>query len=246
MNFIQNENRAAYFPVADLTATLSLTNTDNKSFTLKKVITDVKAQYHYTIKYDVTAEEGGNFNITVDPSTHNYIVTIVVPVTSDAAPELHTGDANAWGQFAYLYGTSDVNGETDPVVFQYKKTEETKWQSVNATLGEDGVYVAKTKQLEFGTDYQYRIACGENTGTMNMFTTENYEEIPNLNFDTWVKSGKNWFANSDASDSYWASGNTGVTSFLAGSKDPITVCVEGSDAYRGKQPRCLLSQGLLW
>ena len=237
VDFIQDENRAAYFPVADLTATLSLTNTDNESFTLQKMITDVKAQYHYMIKYDVTAGGTGDFNITVDQSTHNYIVTIVVPVTSDAVPNLHTGEANPWGQFAYLYGTSDAGDESEPIVFQYKKTEETVWQTVNAALGDDGVYFAKTGQLEFGTDYHYRLACGVSAGTTNMFTTENYEVVPNLNFDTWVKSGKNWFANPDASDSYWASGNTGVTSFLAGSKDPITVCVEGSEAYRGKAAR---------
>lgn len=234
VNFVQDESRAAYFPAADLTAVLSLTNTDNKSFTLEKTITEVKAQYHYTIQYDVTNEGSGDFNITVDQSTHNYIVNIVVPLTSDADPDLHTGEANAWGQFAYLYGTSDLTGETEPVVFQYKKSGETEWKTVAATVDEKGGYSAKTEQLEFSSDYHYRIACGAKVGTMSVFTTESYQEVPNLNFDSWMKSGKNWFANSDASDSYWASGNTGVTSFLAGSNDPITVCVEGSDAYKGK------------
>ena len=68
---------------------------------------------------------------------------------------------------------------------------------------------------------------------MSVFTTEDFQEVPNLNFDTWTQSGKNWYANADAADSYWASGNSGVTSFLAGSRDPITVRVEGDEAYRG-------------
>lgn len=234
VNFVQDESRAAYFPAADLEATLSLTNTDNKSFTYGKTITDVKAQYHYTIKYDVTTEGSGDINITVDQSTHNYIVNIVVPLTSDADPKLHTGDANAWGQFAYIYGTSDLTNEAEPIVFQYKKSDASDWVSVDAVLGENGIYSAKTSQLDFGTSYHYRIACGAKVGAMSVFTTESYQEVPNLNFDSWAKSGKNWYANSDASDSYWASGNTGVTSILAGSNDPITVCVEGSDAYKGK------------
>lgn len=234
VNFVQDESRAAYFPAADLEATLSLTNTDNKSFTYGKTITDVKAQYHYTIKYDVTTEGSGDINITVDQSTHNYIVNIVVPLTSDADPKLHTGDANAWGQFAYIYGTSDLTNVAEPIVFQYKKSDASDWVSVDAVLGENGIYSAKTSQLDFGTSYHYRIACGAKVGAMSVFTTESYQEVPNLNFDSWAKSGKNWYANSDASDSYWASGNTGVTSFLAGSNDPITVCVEGSDAYKGK------------
>lgn len=234
VNFVQDESRAAYFPAADLEATLSLTNTDNKSFTYGKTITDVKAQYHYTIKYDVTTEGSGDINITVDQSTHNYIVNIVVPLTSDADPKLHTGDANAWGQFAYIYGTSDLTNEAEPIVFQYKKSDASDWVSVDAVLGENGIYSAKTSQLDFGTSYHYRIACGAKVGAMSVFTTESYQEVPNLNFDSWTKDGKNWFANSDASDSYWASGNSGVTSGLAGGNDPITVCVEGDDAYKGK------------
>ena len=43
VEFVQDESRSAYFPAADLIATLSLTNTDNKSFTLGKSITDVQA-----------------------------------------------------------------------------------------------------------------------------------------------------------------------------------------------------------
>lgn len=234
VHFIQDESRAAYFPAADFKTTLSLTNTDNKSFTLEKTISEVKAQYHYTIQYDVTTEGCGDFNITVDQSTHNYIVNIVVPITSDADPDLHTGDANAWGQFAYLFGTSDLTDETEPIVFQYKKSDASDWVSVDAILGENGVYSAKTSQLDFGTSYHYRIACGAKVGVMSVFTTESYQEVPNLNFESWTKGGKNWYANSDASDSYWASGNSGVTSFLAGSNDPITVCVEGDDAYKGK------------
>ena len=68
---------------------------------------------------------------------------------------------------------------------------------------------------------------------MSVFTTEDFQEVPNLNFDTWTQSVQNWYANADAADSYWASGNSGVTSFLAGSRDPITVRVEGDEAYRG-------------
>lgn len=95
------------------------------------------------------------------------------------------------------------------------------------------MYSAKTAQLDFGTTYHYRIACGAKVGAMSVFTTEDFQEVPNLNFDTWTQSGKNWYANADAADSYWASGNSGVTSFLAGSRDPITVRVEGDEAYRG-------------
>lgn len=246
VDFVQNETRAAYFPADDLTALLSLTNTDNKSFTLSQKVTDIKAQYHYKFNYDVTNEGSGEFNITVDQTTNNYIVNITVPLTSDADPSLHVDDADAWGQFAYLYGRSELTDATEPLMFQYKKTDDVEWLPVASTLQQDGAYTAKTEKLDFATTYQYRLVCGAKVSSMTTFTTETYQMVPNLNFDTWTfvpdqgtfKSNANWFANPVADDydnaqAYWASGNTGVTSFLAGRKPPITVRVEGDDAHRG-------------
>lgn len=244
--FAQSEIRPAYFRAGKaLNAILSLTNTDGNTFTATKQIA-VKAQnrYRYNITYDVTNEGTGDFTFTVDQSKHEYEVNITVPLTSEADPKLHTDRSEAWGQFAYIFGHSELEGETDPIVFQYRKVNGGEWNSVAAKLEEDGTYSAKTDKLEFGTQYNYRIACGTKVGNTDLFTTESYQEIPNLNFDTWMQSGKNWFANSDASDSYWATGNTGVTSFLAGSKDPITVPVEGNDAYKGKAAKLTTLTGV--
>ena len=238
LSFTSQEVRSAYFRTGKpLGAALSVTNTDGKSFTYNKAITaKAERRYHYKVTYDVTNEGTGGFNFTVDETTREYEVNITVPTTSDVDPNLLTTGSNAFGQFAYMYGTSSLTGETAPIVFQYKTSVDGTWKSVNATLS-DGVYSAKTEKLEFGTSYVYRLACDTKVGATDMFTTENFQEIPNLNFDTWSQSGKNWFANSAASDSYWATGNTGVTSFLAGSKDPITIPVEGEDAYAGKAAR---------
>ncbi|WP_125040276.1 DUF4493 domain-containing protein [Bacteroides faecalis] len=235
IDFTSQETRPAYCRTGkSLNAVLKVTNTDGNSFTFNKVITEkAEKRYYYKVKYDVTNEGNGSFNFTVDETTHEYEVNITVPMTSDADPNLKVTGSNAFGKFAYMYGASTLTGETEPIVFQYKKSSEGVWKSVSTTV-ENGVYSAKTEELEFGTSYVYRLACGTKVGATDMFTTEVYQEIPNLNFDTWSQSGKNYFANADASDSYWATGNTGVTSILAGSKDPITVSVEGDDAYSGK------------
>ena len=63
--------------------------------------------------------------------------------------------------------------------------------------------------------------CGDKAGETCTFTTESYVEIPNLNFDTWSQNGKNWYPNADASNSYWATGNEGVT--LGGSSNSTGV-----------------------
>lgn len=235
IDFTSQETRPAYCRTGKpLNSVLSVTNTDGKAFTFDKLITEkAEKRYHYKVNYDVTNEGNGNFNFTVDETTHEYEVNITVPLTSDADPNLKVTGANAFGKFAYLYGASTLADATEPILFQYKKSSGGVWKSVSTTLA-DGIYTAKTEELEFGTSYLYRLACGAKVGATDMFTTEVYQEIPNLNFDTWSVSGKNYYANADASDSYWATGNTGVTSFLAGSKDPITVYVEGEEAYSGK------------
>ena len=64
---------------------------------------------------------------------------------------------------------------------------------------------------------------------------------PNLNFDTWSQNPtgtfkKSWYPNADGSNSFWATGNDGVTSSLAGSRDSSTrpeekSVVNGKAAY---------------
>ena len=77
--------------------------------------------------------------------------------------------------------------------------------------------------------------------TESGFTTEKIQEIPNLNFDTWSQNPtgtfkKSWYPNADGSNSFWATGNDGVTSSLAGSRDSSTrpeekSVVNGKAAY---------------
>lgn len=250
VTFVSTETRPAYFCAGKaLTAVLSLTNTDGKSFTYEKQIAEIaQSRYHYKVKYDVTNEGTGDFTFTVDQTTHEYEISITVPLTSSADPKLHTLRSEAWGQFAYLVGSSELTGETTPVQFQYKKVVDNVWEDVETTLsGEE--YTAKTGKLDFGTDYNYRIICGEKVGNTDQFTTESFQQIPNLNFDTWEKNKNNWYANPvtnnyDDPQAYWATGNEGVTSILAGSKPPITVPAEGDDAYSGKAAKLTTLTGI--
>ena len=138
--------------------------------------------------------------------------------------------ANAWATKVSLYG--EMKSGATPSV-EYKKTTDSEWSVLPAENIEvaQTSFTAELEGLDNGTEYQWRILVdGEYSETV-AFTTEKIIEIPNLNFDTWSQSGKNWFANGDNADSYWATGNTGVTSTLAGGKDPITT--RSSDAVNG-------------
>lgn len=150
-----------------------------------------------------------------------------------------TGNVEAWARRAILNGNVRV-GAT-PVI-EYKKEEDTNWQ----VLSPDAIKMTSTiafkatlTGLEDGSKYKWRIKVDGTSGGEASFTTEKIVAISNLNFDTWTQSGKNWFANAVADDyegtgAFWATGNEGVTSTLAGGRDPITIPVEGNEAYKGK------------
>lgn len=139
--------------------------------------------------------------------------------------------ANAWATKASLYG--EMKSGASPSV-EYKKTTDTDW----IVLSSESVNVAQTsftaelKGLENGTEYQWRILVDGEYSETASFTTEKIIEIPNMNLDTWSldSDGKNWYPNADASNSYWATGNKGVTTLGNSNSVPV----EGSDAFSGK------------
>lgn len=153
-----------------------------------------------------------------------------------------TGSAETWAKRTIV--TGGVKEGAQPVI-EYKKISDNSWKQVDAsavTMQSTTAFKATITELEDGTTYQWRILVDNNAGSTATFTTEKIQEVPNLNFDTWIQSGKNWFANSIADDyeaagAFWATGNEGITSPLAGGHESITIPVEGSEAYKGKAAR---------
>lgn len=149
--------------------------------------------------------------------------------------------ANAWATKVSLYG--EMKSGAIPSV-EYKKTVDADWSvlpSENMEISKTS-FTAELKGLDNGTEYQWRILVDGEYSETATFATEKIIEIPNLNFDTWSKDGKNWFPNADAEDSYWATGNTGVTI----AKDATTVPVEGADAYKGKAAKMTTVTGVIY
>ena len=70
----------AYFPVGDLTATLSVFNKAGQGYSHMKEITGVQARDHYIINYTVAASGNqGKVTVQVDPTTNTYTYTFEVP-----------------------------------------------------------------------------------------------------------------------------------------------------------------------
>lgn len=227
--FGENETRAAYVK-AGQALTVKVDFGNGKSFS-QEITTKAEAAYHYKVNLDITEGNAG-FDISVDQTIHQYDVTVMVPTKQESA-DMVTSDikndaSKVWGQFAYLSGTCNLVEITSPVQFRYKKKSGTEWITVEA-VQEEGTknYSTKVAPLDFGTEYEYYILCGDKTGETCTFTTESYVGIPNLNFDTWSQNDNNWYPNADAKNSYWATGNEGVT--LGGSSNSIGV----SDSHSG-------------
>lgn len=231
ISFAKDETRAAYVKSGQA-LTLKVDFGNGKVFS-QQITENAEAAYYYKVNLDIT-EGNATFDITVDQTIHQYEVVVKVP-TKQESTDLKTEDikndvSKVWGQFAYLSGTCSLQDAASPVQFAYKKKSESEWKTVEATKGEGNAYSAKVFPLNFNTEYEYYILCGDKIGETCGFTTEAFEEIPNLDFDNWTQDGKNWYPNSEASNSYWATGNEGVTTL--GSSNSIPV--EGSDARTGK------------
>lgn len=230
--FVKDETRAAYVK-AGQALTVKVDFKNGKIFS-QKIVDETKAAYHYKVKLDVT-EGSASFDVSVDQTIHQYTVTIQVPTKQESADmvtdNIRLDISKVWGQFAYLSGTCNLETITSPVQFRYKKVADSEWITVEASQVDNTKnYTAKVSPLDFGTDYEYYIVCGDKSGETCTFTTESFVEIPNLNFDTWNQKGKNWYPNSDASNSYWATGNEGVTTLGSSNSVPV----EGNDAHQGK------------
>ena len=238
--FVKDESRAAYVKTGQaLTVKVDFKN--GKIFS-QKIVDEAKAAYHYKVKLEVT-EGSASFDVSVDQTIHQYTVTIQVP-TKQESTDMVTDDiqfdvSKVWGQFAYLSGTCNLETVTSPVQFRYKKVADSEWITVEAFQVDDTKnYTAKISPLDFSTEYEYYILCGDKTGEKCTFTTESFVEIPNLTFDTWTKTEKGlftkrdcWFPNGDKANSYWATGNDGVVTLKSSNSIPVE---DGRDGYSVK------------
>lgn len=221
--FVKDEIRTAYVK-AGQSLTVKVDFGNGKTFS-QEIVSKSEAAYHYKVTLDITDSNAG-IDISVDQTIHQYDVTVKVPTKQESADmvtsDIRNDASKVWGQFAYLSGACNLEEITSPVQFRYKKKADSEWTTVEAVQEESSKnYSAKVAPLDFGTQYEYYILCGDKAGETCTFTTESYVEIPNLNFDTWSQNGKNWYPNADASNSYWATGNEGVT--LGGSSNSTGV-----------------------
>ena len=213
--------KPAYFPVADLTATISVVNHAGTTFPpLDTLIKGVKARKHYILNFKV-AETGeiGGVNVSVDGTETIY--TFTFDVSTEVSTKLGVEGANAWSRVAYLEGSIlSSKEELDPasMYFEYKEASSEEWQTATATF-ENEKFTTKITNLTPSTEYNYRLAYSkegkEYASDIATFTTETEIALPNGDMDDWYQSGKTWYPVSEndynISGSFWDSSNPGTT-----------------------------------
>lgn len=217
-----DELKPAYFPVADLTATISVTNHSGQQFSQDTPITNVKARKHYILNFKV-AETGDIGGVSVSVDGTETVYTFTFNVSTEASTKLGVEAANAWSNFAYLEGSIlSSSEELDPASmhFEYKKADAEEWQTISANYNSGNQkFTATLTGLTPATQYTYRLAyekSGEAYASDPVtFTTEEATTLPNGNMDDWYKSGKTWYPVSESdystSGSFWDSSNPGTT-----------------------------------
>lgn len=160
------------------------------------------------------------------------------------------GETNAWATKAYVEG--EMKSGATPVI-EYKETTSSEWTAVaseQVTLTSSTSFEAILTGLQSGTAYEWRVSVDGTATEPKSFTTETIVELPNMSFDTWTQEGKNWYANNVANNyddpsAWWATGNEGITSSLAGGYDATTQPVSGTDAYKGKAAKMRSITGVI-
>ena len=217
-----DELKPAYFLIADLTATISVTNHSGQQFSQDTPITNVKARKHYILNFKV-AETGdiGGVSVSVDGIETAY--TFTFNVSTEASTKLGVESANAWSHFAYLEGSIlSSSEELDPASmhFEYKKADAEAWQTISANYNSGNQkFTATLTGLTPATQYTYRLAYEKSGNTYASeevsFTTKTTTELHNGNLDAWSQSVSTWYpgSSSEAGNTtcFWNTSNLGTS-----------------------------------
>lgn len=216
------EKGAAYFPVGNLTATLSVFNKSGQGYSNMKEITDVQARDHYIINYTVAAHGyQGGVTVKVDPTTNTYTYTFEVP--RKGGTSLAAYSANAWSTFAYLEGAVTAKkGDFDSsnIKLQWKAENAAEWTDVeNSALTISGDDIScKLTGLTPATKYVYRFAYvtseDEVFSSEQEFTTEAQTALYNGGFENWYSEGRIDYCGLEADGKYWNSSNGGAATYI--------------------------------
>ncbi len=142
-----------------------------------------------------------------------------------------TGVSNPWSTFCYLYGDV-LASSTLQAGFEYRVSGSEEWTTVDVQ-GVNGKIECVVSGLIPNTEYEYRAYLGDEEGETEVFRTDTTPEVQNLNFQEAIlmelsnKAYPVWYFNSTGTNSYWATGNEGITGSIPNRASNTTSVSDG-------------------
>lgn len=220
--------KTAYFPVGNLTSTITVVNKLDKEYTRDDVVANVKARDWVKFIYKAKATGTGGVKVDIADNGHTYTFTFDVTMNGNETIDNLTmamADVNSFATCAYVNGSITAKegvGTVNPskMFIEYKKAADSEWTSVAAVINGADAYKATLTGLTAETAYQCRMAYRDGDTNIEseakLFTTEAATALINGNMNDWYKSGKTWYACSESyfsanGSSFWDSSNPGTT-----------------------------------
>lgn len=166
----------------------------------------------------------------------------VTAIQVESVPlKVTTLDSDAYAKRAILL--AQTNKSVEEAGFKYKLADAGEWIDVpseNIKIDDKSIS-AEISGLESSKEYIYYAFSSDKSGEEVHFTTEAAAQLPNMNYDSWIKDDKNWYVNptSDPSsaDYFWDTANAGAN--ILGTANPTKpeetiVAVSGEGKKAGK------------
>lgn len=235
LDFTEDKKIGYFTNSGTLTWTITIYNEDSSTRVLSGTISDTKVRDHYTLNFTLGGESiVDDFEIVVENQELEYNYDILI--SNNPIVRTHTlSSVNPWAKFIEVEGAWSSETKPEGLAFEYRIDGSDQWISVAATDGEDKKITATIAALTPTTKYFVRTATQTEKSAPMECTTETILALENSTMDTWTQSGKNWYANNVADETFWGSGNEGVTSIFAGGKPSNTAPTD--DAVSGKAAR---------
>lgn len=138
--------------------------------------------------------------------------------------------ADAWTRVIWLYGEG-IAGST--MGFSYRKAGDEQWTRIASDDADSPVEVTGGSftlrlTVEPQTTYEVKAFCGDEESAVRTLTTEEEQQLPNFDMETWSKPKNPWLpfasdADGNAIDPFWGTGNNGAT--VISSSDNLTTPV---------------------
>ncbi len=168
-----------------------------------------EAEYTINITASIQSDYTATGLLTTSKDIRFRISNNVVEILSIDENQLYHNKVTLQGSIV----NEDGLDASQPIYFQYRKSGDTSWTQVAATVS-GTTFSATVTGLAPGTEYQYNATAmrtdGKDSTTNNgKFTTDAETQLPNSSFEDWQTSSSPYLVYASGGEMFWDTGNHG-------------------------------------